>query len=754
MTERIVDVTTMERAFQRQERHGGSLGTNLLELGAIDARLLTRYLTQAFELSAAPDRWLMDIDRAVVRMMTADDVARLGAIPIAIVGEVLAMAVAEVPDQKRLELLREKTGRELNAYIVPEFRFEQLAAALYGLPLQTRFESLTVDYPLSVNTSGLSGSWVQIAPGDADTQPIGTGPPGVGWSSDQLGRFLTHCRSRDDILNALMGFVGDHAPRRFVLAVSHGRVRGFGSQGAGVDRPTLRTVEFSAERALAAFGAGRGVTSRLGDAETLGVEELYRALALDPPHNVLALAIHIGPHPALFVVTDNGPDPFDVSQQPIIELAVTQAAAALMGLVRQKKLQQSAVHTAVSQHADHVDARNSSVASLDAGWVLSSGVRGAMRIDTPQAARSVETASAVGAPLEASPKSMLEPSTSRPAHADLAPSLELRDTADFGTTPQHQLDRNPDQELVEILKSGPPASSQQRNTPATWPSVPSAEGFTAPTALVDALLSEDDQERLRARAELLLAGSDVLNALFHRFPGPVNQHLSPTAPLHRHGPLLGAIGELGQRAMPFLIDLLQSGDRQRRYYAVLCFHEIRHNEVVPLIGERLLDREVAVQDAARHALEVYQEDPRFPQVLLLLRQALLSEPPHQQVAAANALAHYEDVRAVPLLIEVVSSEADEVYDAALAALERLTFQSFGRDSKRWRKWHKKHGDRPRHRWLIDSVTHRSARIRELVVEALRATAAADIEYDPDAGRRARKRAQAELAERLGLGRRR
>ena len=287
--------------------------------------------------------------------------------------------------------------------------------------------------------------------------------------------------------------------------------------------------------------------------------------------------------------------------------------------------------------------------------------------------------------------------------------------------------------------------------PTTWPSTPGADGFTSPVSLVAAVLSDDPVIALQARAELLLAGSDVLSTLMNRFPGPVRKGLPLDAPIAERGPLLAAIVDLGRRAVPHLIQLLQSGNNERRYYAVLCFREIRHDDAIIALAERALDPVAEIRRAVRTVLVVYRENPNFGQVHQILHHALGGDSQRKQIGAAEAVAALSDVAAVPLLLENVASSDPEVATTTQSALETLVFQNFGSNEKKWNKWHKKHGRATREQWLVASAIHKSLNIRSLVAEYISQAPNLDIEYDPTGKRREHKRAQTALMKLYGLG---
>ena len=214
---------------------------------------------------------------------------------------------------------------------------------------------------------------------------------------------------------------------------------------------------------------------------------------------------------------------------------------------------------------------------------------------------------------------------------------------------------------------------------------------------------------------------------------------------------MAAIVDLGRRAVPHLIELLQSGNNERRYYAVLCFREIRHDDAIGALAERAMDPVPEIRHAACSVLDVYRKNPNFKRVHSLFHEALAGDSSRRKIGATEAVGALDDVDAVPLLLDNVRDSDPEVRDVTHSTLELLVFQNFGSDVRKWRKWRKKHGRASREDWLVASATHKSLTIRSLVADHLARTPKVEIDYDPRASRRALKRSQKQLMRFFGLG---
>jgi hypothetical protein len=277
--------------------------------------------------------------------------------------------------------------------------------------------------------------------------------------------------------------------------------------------------------------------------------------------------------------------------------------------------------------------------------------------------------------------------------------------------------------------------------------------FPTPKALIEALVSDDEELAFKARAELLLASPAVLEALKERFPGPVvadpSQPGAPEDPAEL-GPLLAAAVELGPRFVPHLLQLMNSVNSRVRLYATVCSRGIRHPDLLWALADRLFDGEASIRTLAAPILATYRDRPEFQPLLKKLRQTLLHERPPRQVAAAQALAAMADEDSVPFLIELVDASETAVAQASQTALERITFQSYGRDKKKWLRWFNKRGRDSRHEWLVAGMISRQLGVRELAAKAIAQVPDLDFEYDPEASRRELKKMQRKLGRHFEL----
>ncbi len=261
--------------------------------------------------------------------------------------------------------------------------------------------------------------------------------------------------------------------------------------------------------------------------------------------------------------------------------------------------------------------------------------------------------------------------------------------------------------------------------PAAAPdSDPAAAGGArwAGAAELMAQVQNDDEEISQAAIKgALRRPREVLAWMHEYFPGRLKVDRYELGGRHlraaQHGPVLDLAVRLGQHACDVLLDKMRDGRREVRYYAVLCTSEIRFEQgVVPLV-ERLFDTDYGIREVALEGLGGYPMR-LLGEALEIPRRALHSEDVEKIKTAANALSVLADVRAIPELLDV-HGRGGEAAAIVGKALVRLTKQDFGINNKKWRQWWDKNRRKSRIEWLLEGLNHRDAEIRRTAIEDLR-----------------------------------
>ncbi len=130
-------------------------------------------------------------------------------------------------------------------------------------------------------------------------------------------------------------------------------------------------------------------------------------------------------------------------------------------------------------------------------------------------------------------------------------------------------------------------------------------------------------------------------------------------------------------------------------------------EIVALLGSD----EARIVDGASAALAA-QKSPQAVDTML----KALRDPNHLPVARgrlAQIIAERHELKAVPVLVELLGADDASLRAAALDALEKLTMQSLGPDREAWQRWWQDRRDQPREAMLEEIIRAQAAAIQRL-----------------------------------------
>jgi HEAT repeat protein len=225
---------------------------------------------------------------------------------------------------------------------------------------------------------------------------------------------------------------------------------------------------------------------------------------------------------------------------------------------------------------------------------------------------------------------------------------------------------------------------------------------------------------------LLALGADAAAIVASRFPGTLRfghrKLHTLMLPLPEHGLLIGIAPHFGSPMVPLLLPRLGDPSADTRFYAALVFSELRSDEAVPALGQRVFDGDAAVRRAATMALGRYPPSQPLRTLIENLRNELVGPDPNRQRHAAMAIGELRDGPSVPRLIDHLKHRDMETVDQAHRALMVITKQDFGTTRWRWRSWWEKNRDQSRLAWLFAGLEQPSEAARHSAVEELQALA--------------------------------
>lgn len=238
------------------------------------------------------------------------------------------------------------------------------------------------------------------------------------------------------------------------------------------------------------------------------------------------------------------------------------------------------------------------------------------------------------------------------------------------------------------------------------------------SAMVQRMASHGPQGDAPEQAALLRVGEEALSVLCAEFPGRL--WFSRWQP-HKRPPrgrdlsaLCRTLVAFGERAVPYVAELLESMDPNTRYYAALVALDLSHPAFVPCLARLLFDPDEGTAKVALQMLASFRQFEGCEELLGGLRAAatLAETDERSRLLAIRALAVVRDEAAVQPLIALVSGHG-VLSEAAWRVLRMLSLQDFGQDQARWQSWYAQHGREPRLRWLGRGLEHQDPTIREI-----------------------------------------
>jgi hypothetical protein len=268
-------------------------------------------------------------------------------------------------------------------------------------------------------------------------------------------------------------------------------------------------------------------------------------------------------------------------------------------------------------------------------------------------------------------------------------------------------------------------------------------------ALVDLVVASGRDEA--AEAELLRRGNEALTAIMSRFPGPtvVDRARVEDGSLRASecGPVLRLIVEQRRAVVSFLLPLLGDGNPERRYWATFLITELTYPEAVDPLVPRLFDPDASVRRVAQlaaRAIGGVAPEALMERLVRYYRDPALSDD--RRVEMIETLGELRERLAVPLLIDALADEHEEVAAAARRSLMTVTRQDLGRDPKKWQLWWAQNAGRHRVEWLIDALMHEVPALRRAAGDELKALTKEYFGYYDDLPRKEREKAQLKYRE--------
>ncbi len=242
----------LEEALQAQVIFGGKLGTILIEMGLISEKILAGALSKLLKIPCAQPGELQKIPEAVIKIISPELAEKYQAIPMAVNGRKLTLAMANPHDLKAVDDIGFRTGYIVRPILGLEVRLVFALEHYYGIkramryiapPKQVRQELDQLEKPAKSEDEflGRPGSEQVYSP-PAKPEPLVVAPPETNKSEElaeeavslaETSRALVAVRNRDDVADAVIRHLGVRFKRAVLFMVVGGQITGWRSARNG-----------------------------------------------------------------------------------------------------------------------------------------------------------------------------------------------------------------------------------------------------------------------------------------------------------------------------------------------------------------------------------------------------------------------------------------------------------------------------------------------------------------------------------------
>ena len=346
----------LERASRSQASIGGTLGTCLLETGAVGETALTRALASVHGVEPVDAFDLRDVSPEIAATVPARLAVRHCAVPFRRSARQVDLAMAEPSDIAAVDEIAFAAGCRVKVFAAPEARVRQAIQHLYGEGMPTRFAAL-VDWldrqreagraaatrtaaepvaaasPEAPEPDGERRPPARVPPQPpAELRPAGGPPPAPGpaprrrastvtLSPEERTRLfareeetwaerLDAARDRDEVGRVLLAALGDLFDRVVLFGVRRGAATGWMAAGPGITNGGVASFELPFDRPSVLLNLYGGSAIHVGPLPPMPAHRaLVDLLGGDPPRECVLLPLRIGGRLVAAVYGDRREEP-------------------------------------------------------------------------------------------------------------------------------------------------------------------------------------------------------------------------------------------------------------------------------------------------------------------------------------------------------------------------------------------------------------------------------------------------------------
>lgn len=247
LREGLISQAELEEALKYQVIFGGKLGTNLIEMGALEEEDITRALSRKFGLPPAEHDQVMQVSPEVIKLIPREIAERHRVIPLMLEGRRLTLATADPTDLRGLDEIAFRTGFIIRPTVVAEVRMIHALEKYYLIERERRYIHASKKIEVKKKPARLPEQKSAATPppppereidgfSAPEAEPTGTGEPidlneaeileaadetqpleTVG--DDVAAERLIEARDRDDIFDVVLGSLAREFSRCAIFLV-------------------------------------------------------------------------------------------------------------------------------------------------------------------------------------------------------------------------------------------------------------------------------------------------------------------------------------------------------------------------------------------------------------------------------------------------------------------------------------------------------------------------------------------------------
>lgn len=360
----VLSLTELHTALETCHRTGGRLGTQLLEFGYVEERMLLEALSKQLKVPSVVKVKLLHSPLDVRKLLSAAIGRRLQAVPFELTRSGIKVAMTNPSDRAALEEISAKLEKKVLPHVATE---TAVFAALGGA------ENDDADWSSSVESAGIKarrsgdvGGWSRLwdvpkfrsstlfrkaprVPDRADVliasfpdlttvsaiQAASYEPPVDGGNFSELMHRADH---RDDIGIILARYTATVYDRVCLFSVHKKTVSGWMARGRSVVLEDLQSFIVSVDVPSLFTDVGQSESYVGAILENAANRELVQALADPAPIEVVAIPVRVKQRVIAYVVCDDPGHPAAQEGVKDIVMACRKAGVAFEALILRKKL--------------------------------------------------------------------------------------------------------------------------------------------------------------------------------------------------------------------------------------------------------------------------------------------------------------------------------------------------------------------------------------------------------------------------------